>query len=147
MNTQELLRVALKLIRAGEPENCFTKVNEAFACLESPATLSSKSDFYLAVLFEQLLLTKSENEVSSLFELTKTHILLQQGPVVSRAGYSVKAYIKAMHGLGVIEKAADEIINIIAIRRDHFGSQDVGSSELQVLLLDELNGLSPDKLS
>jgi hypothetical protein len=135
-NTQEdLLRAAVKLIRAQEAEKSLARAQEAFSLLDVPdEALSSRSDFYVAVLFEQLLLSKSAGQVACLFELLRKHVLLAPDLLVGQASYSVRAYLKAMHGFGMVETGATNLVEVINCRRREFAADDTAGGELQTLL-------------
>jgi hypothetical protein len=137
---QDLLRKAVKLIRSAELNLSLAAAEEALILLDAEAaSFSSKSDFYLAVLFEQLLLLRSASGTVRLFELMQKHILLKSGLLYPAINYSVRAFLKSMHGLGLIEAAAADLVNAVASRREEFGAGDAAALDLMLLLESVLN--------
>jgi hypothetical protein len=137
-NVLNLLRDSLRLLRAGEQERAIENTSCALRAVDSSGcVLPSRVDFYLAALFELLLAQKSQQGTLNLFDLVKQSLFLKANLEEYMPESTIRAYVKAMYGFRREEEAVQEILDVVALREEMFGSE--GSRKAELLSLLELS--------
>ncbi len=138
-----LLKEAKKAALSGD-ETLWVPLNLFFQSLRSSENqYLAKVDFYIASIFEQLILRKSEDEVTRVFQAIRENVLLICDSPNETVEYTIKAYIKAMIGFRKIETAANQLDTILKYRISNFSADNLITQQLRAVLENMEHGIAP----
>lgn len=129
--TQQL-KEAIDFSRSGDVEKAWSATKAALSRL-STTGLSSKQDFYIAVIIDFMRQNGAEAHIIELFSIVRGQYLLMRSGGDSQH-FAVNAYAKAMNALNKASQAVEKINDIANFRIKEYGSEDKIYQQLLALV-------------